>query len=371
MNGNQGIALGALSAGIKFYSFYPMSPSTLLGVTLAAHMDKLPLVVEQAEDEIAAINMAIGASVAGAPAMVGTSGGGFALMTEAVSFAAVSETPLVVLVAQRPGPATGLPTRTEQADLELVLHGGHGEFPKAILAPGTVEQCFYLTRKAFELAETTQSQVFVLTDQYLSDCYQAVHEFDIENLKPIEVGGDAGQVASPYQRYELTSSGVSPRLIPGKNKHLVVTDSHEHTEDGHMTEEAKCRVRMVKKRLQKMKLIERETIQPEFVGDKDADLVLLCWGSTRDSAIEAAAMLNERGTRAAALHFSQVWPLVPEHFMKYLEAAREVVSVESNAFGQFARLLRRETGFAVARTVLKYDGRVITPEYILRELGEE
>ena len=303
--------------------------------------------------------------------MVGTSGGGFALMTEAVSLAAVSETPLVVLVAQRPGPATGLPTRTEQADLELVLHGGHGEFPRAILAPGTVEQCFYLTRKAFELAESTQSQVFILTDQYLSDCYQAVDEFDIENLKPIEVGGDPGQVASPYQRYEFTSSGVSSRLIPGKSKHLVVADSHEHTEDGHITEDAKCRVRMVEKRLRKMKLLEKETIQPEFVGDKDADLLLVCWGSTRGSAIEAAAMLNERGTRAAALHFSQVWPLVPHQFMKYLEAAREVVSVESNAFGQFARLLRRETGFNTTRTVLKYDGRVATPEYILRELGKE
>jgi len=169
LNGNEAIALGALSAGLQFYSFYPMTPSTSIALTLIQHADALGSIVEQAEDEIAAINMAIGASFAGVRAMVGTSGGGFALMTEGVSLAAMTETPLVIVVAQRPGPATGLPTRTEQADLELVLHAGHGEFPRAVFAPGTVEDCYSLTEKAFEVAEACQNPVFVLTDQFLAD----------------------------------------------------------------------------------------------------------------------------------------------------------------------------------------------------------
>ena len=161
MNGNQAIALGALSAGLKFYSFYPMTPATSIAVTLAGKAESMGIIVEQAEDEIAAINMAIGASFAGAPSMVGTSGGGFALMAEGVSLAAMTETPLVIVVAQRPAPATGLPTRTDQADMEFVLHGGHGEFPRAILAPGTVEECFHLTRRAFELSERYQGPIFL------------------------------------------------------------------------------------------------------------------------------------------------------------------------------------------------------------------
>jgi len=167
MDGNEAIALGAMSAGLKFFAFYPMTPATSIAVNLAACAERMGLIVEQAEDEIAAINMAIGASFAGAPSMVATSGGGFALMTEAVSLAGMTETPLVIVVSQRPGPSTGLPTRTEQADLEFVLHAGHGEFPRAIFAPGSVEECFHLTRKAFEIAEESHGPVFILTDQFL------------------------------------------------------------------------------------------------------------------------------------------------------------------------------------------------------------
>jgi len=368
INGNQAIALGALSAGLKFYSFYPMTPSTSIGVTLASYMKTYPIIVEQAEDEVAAMNMVIGASFAGAPAMVGTSGGGLALMTEGISLAGVSETPVVVIVAQRPGPATGLPTRTEQADLNFVLHAGHGEFPRAVLAPGTPRQCFYLTRKAFELAENIQSPVFVLTDQYLADCYQAVEPFDIADMKPVRTGIGPEKIKSVYKRYALTESGVSPRLFPGKTEHLVVGDSHEHTEDGHITEDQEVRKRMVEKRLKKMDVLKRDVIEPEFLGDKNPHILLVCWGSTKGSAIEAAGLLRGQGKKAAVLHFSQVWPLVPEQFMKYLESAGEVVWVESNATAQFARLIRRETGIDVERTILRYDGRPITAEYILREL---
>ncbi len=370
INGNQAIALGALAAGIKFYSFYPMTPATSIGVALASYMDTYPLVVEQAEDEIAAMNMAIGASFAGVPAMVGTSGGGFALMTEAISLVGASETPVVVVVAQRPGPATGLPTRTEQADLFLVLHAGHGEFPRAILAPANPRQCFHMTRKAFDLAETSQGPVFVLSDQFLSDYYQAVEPFDISGQKPVKPGTDPDTVESVYKRYRFTENGVSPRLIPGKSTHLVVGDSHEHSEDGHITEDKVIRKQMVEKRLKKMEMLNREVIEPEFLGDDNPTILLVCWGSTRGSAIEAGNMLRKRGKKAAVLHFLQVWPLVPEGFMKYFETAQEIVFVESNATAQFARLVRRETGIEIGKTVLRYDGRPITPEYILRTLDE-
>ena len=368
MNGNEAIALGAVSAGLKFYSFYPMTPATSIGLNLAAHAKKMGFIVEQAEDEIAAINMAIGASFAGAPSMVATSGGGFALMVEGVSLAAMTETPVVVVVAQRPGPATGLPTRTEQGDLELVLHSGHGEFPRAIFAPGTVEECFYLTRKAFDLAERYQGPMFLLTDQFLADSYRAVVPFDIKNLSSINTGTKKGE-SSQYTRYAITESGVSPRLFPGLTDNLVVADSDEHAEDGHITEDLLVRKQMVEKRLRKEKGICAEVIPPQMEGEKKPDLLLVSWGSSKGALNEAASYIRSEGRKVATLNFSQVWPLIPEQFIGYLESARNVVIVEGNAFGQFARLLRRETGFHIRNRVLRYDGLPITPEFILRELS--
>jgi 2-oxoglutarate ferredoxin oxidoreductase subunit alpha len=368
MNGNEAIALGALSAGVRFYSFYPMTPSTSIGQYLAGKAKRMGLIVEQGEDEIAVINMAIGSSFAGAPSMVSTSGGGFALMVEGVSLAAMTETPLVIVVAQRPAPATGLPTRTEQADLEFVLHAGHGEFPRAIFSPGTIEECFRLTRRAFDLAERFQGPMFLLTDQFLADSYRAVSPFDVADVTPVRAGAEAEAVSEPYRRHALTESGVSPRLLPGVSKHLVVTDSDEHTEDGHLTEDLSVRGQMVRKRLRKQDGIRREVIPPEFEGDEKPDLLLVSWGSSKGAVQEAGAQARSEGRRVATLHFSQVWPLVPEPFTGLLREAGEVVCVEGNATGQFARLVYRETGFRIERRVLRYDGLPITPELILREL---
>jgi 2-oxoglutarate ferredoxin oxidoreductase subunit alpha len=371
MNGNEAIAFGAISAGLKFVSFYPMTPSTSIALNLAAQAKKMGLVVEQAEDEIAAINMAIGASFAGVPSMVPTSGGGFALMVEGVSLSAMTETPVVIVVAQRPGPATGLPTRTEQGDLELILHAGHGEFPRAIFAPGTVEECFHLTRKAFALAERYQGPMFLLTDQFLADSYRAVMPFDTRNLPAVSVGTRATGESS-YERFTLTESGVSPRRLPGTGKHLVVADSDEHTERGHITEDLSVRIKMVGKRLAKGQWISSEVIPPEAHGEEKPDLLLLSWGSSKGAVQEAASYMKSKGKKVATLHFSQVWPLVPEQFMEYLERARKVVCIEGNAFGQLARLIRRETGFEVNNRVLRYDGLPLTPEWILRkpDIGE-
>jgi 2-oxoglutarate ferredoxin oxidoreductase subunit alpha len=368
MQGNEAIAMGALSAGLKFYSFYPMTPATSIGQTLAKYAAKMGLVVEQAEDEIAAVNMALGASYAGAPSMVATSGGGFALMVEGVSLAGMTETPIVIAVAQRPGPATGLPTRTEQADLHFVLYAGHGEFPRAIFAPGTVEECFELTRKAFLLAEKYQSPVFLLTDQFLSDSHRSVSPFPVENLPAVRTPVNDLPFSLPYRRFALTENGISPRLLPGLSEHLVVAGSDEHTEDGHLTEDLSVRRQMAEKRLKKMESLRRETLPPELRGDRNPDLLLVTWGSSKGSVLEAAARVRAEGKKTAILYFPQVWPLVPEQFLPTLQEARRVVSVEGNATGQLARLIRQETGFEIKGRVSRYDGLPITPEYLLREL---
>jgi 2-oxoglutarate ferredoxin oxidoreductase subunit alpha len=367
MNGNEAIALGAVSAGLRFYSFYPMTPATSIGLALAGWAEQMGMIIEQAEDEIAAINMAIGASFAGAPSMVATSGGGFALMVEGISLAAMTETPVVVVVAQRPGPATGLPTRTEQADLEFVLHSGHGEFPRAIFSPGTVEECFHLTRHAFELAERCQGPIFLLTDQFLADSYRAVMPFDIENLSSVTIENESVE-SSPYSRYAFTENGISPRLLPGMSEHLVVVDSDEHTEDGHITEDLSIRRHMVDKRLRKGAEIRSKVIPPDVEWEESPDILLVSWGSSKGAVLEAASRLRSDGDKVSTIHFPQVWPLVPEQFMRYLKEARLVACIESNATGQLARLIRRETGFQIDKRVLRYDGLPMTPDLILREL---
>lgn len=370
MNGHEAVALGAISSGLKFCAFYPMSPSTSIAQTLIDWSKEMDVVVVQAEDEIAAINMAIGASYAGAPSMVPTSGGGFALMVEAVSLAAISETPVVIVIAQRPGPATGLATRTEQGELLFVLHAGHGEFPRAIFAPGTIEDCFYLTRKAFELSEKYQGPMFILTDHFIADSYRDIEPISVEDLSSIRSGSDPNEIESPYLRYRITENGISPRLLPGISKHLVVADSHEHTEDGHMTENLSIRPKMVEKRLRKGQGLRSEIIPPTFIGEPKSEILFVCWGSSRGSVEEVTTLLSSSGTKASMLHFSQLWPMIPEQFLHYLEEAKQVICVESNATGQLAQLIRRETGFLIKKRILRYDGLPITPQYIIRHLKE-
>ncbi len=368
MSGNEAIALGALSAGLKFCSFYPMTPSTSIVLNIIAHAESFDCITEQAKDEISAINMAIGASFCGAPSMVATSGGGFALMTEGVSLAGMTETPIVIAVAQRPGPATGLPTRTEQGDLEFVLHAGHGEFPRAIFAPGSVEACFSCTNRAFHLAEKSQGPVFILTDQFLADSYRAVRPFDINLFSQVETFHPDLSFPEPYRRYLLTEDGVSPRLIPGMTKSLVTADSDEHTEDGHITENLTVRKAMHEKRLKKMDLIYEEVIPPLEDGDEEPELLFISWGSSQGPVKEAAQRLRKQSRRVKTLHFDQVWPLVLDQFLEKLETAGEVICVEGNYSGQFARLIRRETGFSIPRLILRYDGLPFTADYIISQL---
>ncbi len=370
LNGNEAIAMGALAAGVKFCSFYPMTPSTSVALTLIAHARKMGVVVEQAEDEIAAINMGLGASFAGARVLVPTSGGGFALMTEGVSLAGMIEQPIVVVLAQRPGPATGLPTRTEQGDLNLVLYAGHGEFPRAVFAPGDVEQCFHLTCRALDQAELSQGPVFLLTDQYLADNYRSVPAFDLDTLPaPVPPGFETDDPTG-YQRYAVTESGVSPRLVPGFSSYLVVADSDEHTPDGHITEDLGVRVTMQDKRLRKEQLLLQDAIPPDFHGPDAAETLLVCWGSTKGAALEAARIRSDAGKPTAVLHFSQVYPLVHDQFLPLLRKAGKAVCVEGNSKGQFAALIRQETGFAFHHKILRYDGLPFTARFILEHLQD-
>lgn len=368
LDGNQAVALGALAGGIRFCSFYPMTPATGVATHLAAHAQGMGLIVEQAEDEIAAINMALGASYCGAPAIVPTSGGGFALMTEGISLAGMTETPMVLVLGQRPGPATGLPTRTEQGDLLMALHAGHGEFPRAILTPGSAEECFYLTHAAVDLAERFQGPVIVMTDQFLADTVQAVHLFDLNSLAAPEVPEQSCASPETYQRYAITADGISPRLTPGTGEHLVVLDSDEHDENGHITEDLDLRVRMMDKRLAKGRGLREAVIAPTYIGDQNSDVLLICWGSTLGPADEAAEILRRDGENVGLLHFRQVWPLKPEQFQDRLERARQTICIEANATGQFASLLHRETGFSVGKTLLRYNGLPFTAADIIAAL---
>ncbi len=368
MDGNQAVVLGALAAGVRFCSFYPMSPATSIAEGLAQAAVDMGVVVEQAEDEIAAANMALGAAYGGARSIVPTSGGGFALMTEAVSLAGVMEMPVVFVVAQRPGPATGLATRTEQADLDLVLHAGHGEFHRAILAPASVADCFHLTHKAFDLAEKAQTPVFVLSDQYLASAARSVEPFDLASLPPVAGPDLSDDDPGTYHRYDW-SAPVSPRRIPGHGKSLVLVDCHEHDEAGHIIEDGGIRVLMQDKRLAKIDVLRDEVIPPAYTGEEEPDLLLVGWGSSGDALREVTELLQGRGVKAACLCFTQVWPLIPETFLQRLHAAGSVVAVEGNSTAQFAGLLRKVTGFHIANSVLRYDGRALTAGYVLERLA--
>lgn len=367
MDGNQAVVLGALAAGVRFCGYYPMSPATSIAEGLAQAAVDMGVIVEQAEDEIAAANMALGAAYGGAPSIVPTSGGGFALMTEAVSLAGVMEMPIVFVVAQRPGPATGLATRTEQADLDLVLYAGHGEFPRAVLTPATVQDCFSLTYKAFDVAEKSQGPVFVLSDQYLASAMRSVEPFDLERL-PAVAGPDLSDTdAGAYMRYSLPGP-VSPRRIPGHGLSLVLADSHEHNEKGSIIEDGRMRVLMQDKRQAKMDLLRTEVVPPVYLGREHPDVLLVGWGSTLPVLQEATRILLGGGVNAACLGFTQVWPLVDETFLPHLHAAATVVAVEGNSTAQFAGLLRKITGFHIPNTILRYDGRAMTAGYVLERL---
>jgi 2-oxoglutarate ferredoxin oxidoreductase subunit alpha len=368
LNGHEALAVGALAAGLQFISGYPMTPWSSVLNAVGSRAEKWGVVVEQAEDEIAAINMAIGASYTGVRAMTGSSGGGFALMVEALGLASCSETPLVIVEAQRPGPSTGLPTRTEQGDLGFILYASQGDSPRVVLAPGTPAQGFALMAKAFNLADRYQLPVFVITDQYFADTNVTCEVRDFPDAVEIDRALTEGVAEGPYERYAYTDNGVSPRRLPGFGP-VVVADSDEHTPDGHLTEDLAVRVKMHDKRLRKLKGLVKELDGITTAGPDGAPLTLACWGSSLGPVREAVGRLNAEKTPARMVHLSELWPFPAAVVSKAIGSPKKLVMVEMNATGQCNRLLRQETGITADHLVLKYDGAPFTPEYILRNLA--
>ena len=358
MDGVEALALGAIAGGCNFISFYPMSPSTGVAILFAQHSKEFGIVVEQVEDEISAMNMVLGAWYAGARAMASTSGGGFALMVEGLSLASMIESPVVVHLAQRPAPATGLPTRTEQSDLNLALYSGHGEFPRIILTPGTIEDAFYLTQKAFNLADKYQVPVFILTDQYLLESHYNIASLDPSLIKQERyiVGTD-----EDYKRFKLTDNGISPRGVPGFGNGLVIVDSDEHDDEGHITEDVGVRKSMVEKRLKKLDLIKDEIIPPELIGNPNYDNLVITWGSNYNVAMEAIG--NLRRDDISLLHFRQVYPL-HQSTANYLRKAEKTIIIENNATSQFGSLIKLYTGFDIDKKILKYNGLPFSVEEV-------
>jgi len=364
MDGSTALGIGAVAAGCNFISSYPMSPGTGLLTFLAARTKEYGIVVDQAEDEIAAINAGLGASYAGARAIVTTSGGGFDLMQEGVSLAGMIETPIVIHIGQRPGPATGLPTRTEQGDLNLALHAGHGDFARVIFSPGTLAEIIDTTQQAFNLAQRYQIPVFILTDQYL---LESVSTIEAASVKRRTVETFLVKTTETYQRYALTNDGLSPRGVPGYGDGLVRVDSDEHDENGLITESFDIRRSMVEKRLNRILSLRETARVPTVIGTLDqAETLVISWGSNRNVLEEALDVVGNRAF--AGIHFSQVFPINP--VINSLFENKRLFVMENNATGQFADLLSFETGRRISRKILKAIGEPFSVEEVVDALHQ-
>jgi 2-oxoglutarate/2-oxoacid ferredoxin oxidoreductase subunit alpha len=363
LNGNDAIVAGAVKAGCKFISAYPMTPATSVLTGMAKFSRDFGIVVKHTEDEIASINMAIGAGFVGTRAMTCTSGGGFALMAEGLGLSAQAEVPVVIIESQRPGPGSGMATRTGQGDLNFMLNASTDEFPRVVIAPGDVNECFYLTQQAFNIAEKYQMPVIILVDKFLSTSCSSVHKFN----KEMKV--DRGKiVVNPenYKRYEVTKDGISARALPGTMGGEHVTSSYEHDEKGVEDETRENRIKMHDKRYRKFKTLEKELSEPELKGD--GDFVVVSWGSTKGIVREAEKILKQENSDFTHLHLSFLSPFCKSVFEKL--KGKKLIVVENNKTSQLSQLILKETGIVVNHKVLKYDGRQFDPEDLAEGLRD-
>lgn len=376
LTGNDAICIGAIKAGCKFYAAYPMTPASSILHFMAAQERRFNIVVKHTEDEIAAINMAIGAGFAGVRSMCGTSGGGFCLMTEGYGLAGMIEVPLVAILAMRPGPSTGMPTWSEQGDLKFALNASQGDFPRPVLIPGDIEECFYLTAEAFNIAEKYQTPVIVLTDKNLAESHKTTDKFDTSGIT-IDRGIYAAQEELTssgektfFKRYKFTGSGVSPRTLPGTKKGIYSATSDEHDEEGNISELSDNRVKMMQKRQRKIDTLAKELKQPELAGEREADVTIIAVGSTKGPIKEAIMMLEKDGISANFLQIRYLNPFPAEKVAQVIDSARKTVVVENNFTGQLADIIKEKTGKNVNKKILKYDGRPFYPEEIHDEIME-
>jgi|CXWL01.1.fsa_nt_gi 2-oxoglutarate ferredoxin oxidoreductase subunit alpha len=360
LDGNHAITLGAIHAGVRAYYAYPMSPSSSILTYMANWALETKMVVKQGEDEITVAQMTIGSMFAGTRALAATSGGGYDLMTESVSMAAMIECPLVIVIAQRPGPATGLPTWTAQADLNLAIHSAHGEFPRVVIAASDPLSCFETIQHAFNLAEVYQIPVLVLTEKVIAESQSTVAPFK-QNTIPIQHGlvTDKKELAKLQRsdRYKITASGVSKRWNPGSSEAFYFANSDEHGEDGTLTEDSEPVARMQAKRMRKQEAVAKVIPEPKIFGPKKADISFIGWGSSKGAVIDAMEVLKEKGVSVNYLHYEFMWPFKDKTVRKFFKENKNVHLIEGNMTGQLGTIIEQHTGLKFKNKFLKYDGR--------------
>ena len=371
VDGNSAMAMGGAAAGVKFYAAYPMSPSTGVLHWMAQNARNLNIMVRQCEDEISVVNMVIGAAHAGCRAMCATSGGGFALMSEAIGSAGMMEIPIVVINVQRGGPSTGLPTKTEQGDLWQILGASQGDFPKIVVAPTSIMDGFDTIPEVFNLADKFQCPGMVLSDLTLSMGFTTFAPESVNWQPEIDRGSlISGDIQSngEYLRYEITDSGISPRAIPGTPGHVHVVATDDHDEDGTLISDEFTnphkRRDIMEKRQRKMDGIMELLPPPTLEGPEDAQITLVGWGSTHSVIGEAAQQLTEAGISTNHIHFKWLYPMDENAVNEVLSKSAHSIVVECNYTGQFARFLRGETGFTADGHIRKYDGEPFMPHHI-------
>jgi len=373
--GNQALAMGGAAAGVRFYCAYPMSPASGVLHWMARHGRQLGIMVRQLEDEIAVINTTIGAAHTGCRSMCATSGGGFALMTEALGSAAMMEIPVVCINVQRAGPATGVPTKTEQGDLWQVLGAGQGDYPRVIVAPTNILDCFKIVPELFNLVDKFQCPGIILTDLLLSEGRSSVNPAELDFNVPIDRGeviglnGDAPPPKGEYKRFEITETGISPRALPGTPGYVHVVATDEHDENGvlisdEFTNPHKRRA-MHEKRMGKMEGVLSSLEPPELFGPPNAQVTLIGWGSTEGVIREAIEKLADEGIIANNLQIKWLVPLHGEAISSIISKSKKSIHVENNYSGQFARYLRSETGIVTDGHIRKYDGEPFMPHHIV------
>lgn len=371
MMGNDAIALGALVAGCRFMAGYPITPATDILEWMSKQMPRFGGVVVQAEDELAAITMTLGAAFTGVRAMTATSGPGQALMTEAIGLAGVLEIPVVVVECARAGPSTGMPTKTEQSNLDHLIYSGHGEIPRVVLAPGTIAESFELAAAAFNLAERWQLPVFVLTEQALCQSKATLAPLDVDAVR-IDRGKliDDGEVVfGEYKRFAFTEDGVSPRVIPGVPGGMHLAPGSEHNDAGVITENARNRARMMEKRMGKLEAMRAELPRPVLHGVADADIGIVGYGANTGPIREAVDRLGAAGAPARFLQLRTLWPFPDDELRAFVQGAQHIFVVENNYTGQLERLIRAVVGpLEALHGVRKYDGRPFHPGEIIEPI---
>lgn len=368
VNGNQSTVLGAIKAGCKFVSEYPMTPSSGVLHTMAKHAQQYDISVNHVEDELSAINMAIGAGYAGVRSLAATSGGGFALMTEAIGMAGMIEAPVVIIEVQRPGPSSGLPTRSGQGDLRQVMHASQGEYPHIVLSPGTHEEAFYMAHEAFNLAEKYQCPVILITEKYLGESHATLPFLKTDHLE-VDRGKllTEEEIKKNFKRYKITADGIPPRSIPGQKGGAHTATTYEHLESGYFTEEIEPVNEMYARRMKKMETIEKNLPPVELEGESDADFTIVCWGATYMPASEAIDMLASDGIKVNLLHIKYMLPLQPG-VREALEQAKRPVLVEGNYTALLGGVIAEKAGVDIQNKILDYSGRPFSPDKIYKEI---